>query len=66
MYFGFTNFEYCYSVVVQDFHTSGTAVVLLYGLSVWNMFWRQQVGLGERSLSDRLQASIVILVSISQ
>ena len=49
--------KYCYNVVDQEFHTSSTAVVLLYGLSVWNMFWRQQVGLGERSLTDRLQAS---------
>jgi hypothetical protein len=57
--------KYYYSVVDQEFHSSGTAVVLLYGLSVWNVFWRQQVGLGERNLSDRLQARIVILVSVS-
>ena len=48
--------KYCYNVVDQEFHTSGTAVVLLYGLSIWNIFWRQQVGLGERSLLDSWQA----------
>jgi hypothetical protein len=51
MYFGFTSFEVRYSVVDQEFHSSGTAVVLLYGLSVWNAFWRQQVGLGDESAS---------------